>query len=208
MTPGTHKSHIEGARADRNAWRFASIALVIANLIAISGWLMNSGNQRTLIVPTEIHKSFWIEDERVSEEYLEQMALYFTQLVLNVTPNTVDYQSDVFLRYVDPRAYGPMKTQLIIESGRVKRNSAAQAFFPREARFDTLRQRVAIKGDVITFVGEQKVKTASETWRTSFAIAGGKMSVTEFKKVNNDDPFETKKPVGAATSVAPEHVGG
>lgn len=207
MKPDKHKTHIEGATADRNAWRLIATGLMLANLVTAGGWLMSVGDERTVVVPTEMHKTFWIEDKKASPEYLEQMALYFIHLALDITPSAVDYQSDVFLRYVDPRAYGQLKTKLILEAERVKRLSASQAFFPREIEFDVRNRRVAVRGDLTTFVGEQKVRTEPQAWRISFALAGGKMSVTEFIKVDNDDPFETKQNKTAVHAATVEHDG-
>lgn len=208
MRPDTHKTHIEGATADRNAWRLIAAGLMFANLVTAVGWLMSAGDERTVVVPTEMHKTFWIEDTQASPEYLEQMALYFIRLALDITPSAVDYQSEVFLRYVDPRAYGQLKTELILEAERVKRMSASQAFFPREIEFDVRKRRVAVRGDLTTFIGEQRVRTEPQTWRITFALAGGKMSVTEFIKVDNDDPFETKKnKTGVRAAAIAEHDG-
>ena len=212
MNPLTHKSRIEGMVADRNMWRLATVGLVIANIVISAGWLKSSGEVRTTLVPAEIRKSFWIQGDDVSQEYLEQMGLYFAELALNITPNSVDYKAEVFLKYVNPMAHGPLKTRMMLEAQRIKRINASQAFFPRELNFDTPGKRVAIRGDLVTFVGEQRIKTESQTWRLALAMSGGMMSVTEFIKVDNDDPFE-KKPqkkqqdVDPAATAAGEHNG-
>lgn len=192
MNPTTHKTRLEGAVADRNLWRISTLGLVVANLLIASGWLMSTGNERTILIPTEIRKSFWVEGGDVSQEYLEQMALYFLQLGLNVTPGSIDYQAETFLKYVDPAAQGALKTQMLLEAQRIKRVSGAQTFFPREIFFDMPKQRVAVRGELVKFVGEQKVKTEGQTWRVTFAYGGGKLAVTEFMQVSDDDPFEAK----------------
>ena len=53
-----------------------------------------------------------IESERVSAEYLEQMAYFLLQLTLNVTPQSIDHQSRVLLQYAAPASYGELRSVL------------------------------------------------------------------------------------------------
>src|SRR5690348_9809428 len=84
------------------------IGSVLVNLILAVFAYRLSSHQRVVVMPPSVHKTFWVEDERVSAEYLEQMGYFLMQLILNVTPQSVDHQSKVLLQYAAPAAYGEL----------------------------------------------------------------------------------------------------
>ena len=81
-------------------------------------------------MPPTINKSFWVESDKVSADYLEQMGYFLAQLVLNVTPQSVDYQSNLLLQYAAPASYGELKTAMAVAGERLKRDGAATVFSP------------------------------------------------------------------------------
>jgi hypothetical protein len=82
--------------------RFLVVLLVgsmLVNLILAVFAVRLAGHERIVVVPPTIHKTFWVESDRVSSEYLEQMGYFLMQLTLNVTPQSVDHQAKVLLQY-------------------------------------------------------------------------------------------------------------
>ena len=79
--------------------------LTLPTLAALA--LRASGRERVVLLPPAVHKSFWVEQDRVSPEYLEQMGYFLLQLILNVTPQSIDHQSRLLLQYAAPAAAGP-----------------------------------------------------------------------------------------------------
>ena len=101
---------------------------IAANLVTALTAHRLIGSERVIVVPPAVHKSFWVENDKVSAEYLEQMAYFLIQLALNVTPQSVDYQSKLLLHYVAPASYGEIKTAMTIVGERLKRDSASTVF--------------------------------------------------------------------------------
>ena len=66
------------------------LASVAANIVTALIAYRLVGYERVIVVPPAVHKSFWVENDRVSAEYLEQMGYFLIQLALNVTPQSVD----------------------------------------------------------------------------------------------------------------------
>ena len=110
-------------------------------LLAVSA-LRLAGHERVVLVPPTIHKSFWVEAERVSPEYLEQMGYFLLQLTLNVTPQSVDQQAKLLLQYAAPASYGELRTALAAAAERIKRDSAATVFSAQDISVDAERLRV------------------------------------------------------------------
>ena len=59
----------------RNIFVGMSAVLLGANvLLAVKTF---SHQERIIITPPELHQSFWVEENRVSHHYLEEMSLFF-----------------------------------------------------------------------------------------------------------------------------------
>lgn len=194
MRTDKYRSQLAGAVGERQYWRIAAAILLAANLALAVGLAFNAGNERTVIKAAGTGKTFWVEDDRASREYLEEMSVWFAQTALTVSPESVDYQGERFLRYTSPRARGALKTRLALDAERIKRNDASQVFYlTKGIVVDEKGMQTAVSGSLVTLIGDQRVKTEDKTFRIRFAMESGEIRVTEFTdEVNADDPFGKK----------------
>ena len=82
----------------------AILSILGSFILAAALFIQVNKSHRETLVPPHINKTFWIDGEKVSPEYLEQMGLFVLQLAVNNTPSSVDYNNQVLLRYVAQRA--------------------------------------------------------------------------------------------------------
>lgn len=172
-----------------------AITLVVANLVLIAKVM--TADTRTYITPPSIEKGFWISGRDASPEYLEQMALWFTQLALNITPSSMKYQNEVLLRYVDPVLHGEIKTRAAMNVERARRDEVSQVFYVSNYRIDTPKMRVALTGTLQRWVGSTQVTPEQRTYRIAFRMNAGSIIVSEFKEADPNDPFNRKADRGA-----------
>ena len=168
------------------------IGAVLANLVLAALVFRLSSHQRVVMVPPSVHKTFWVEEERVSAEYLEQMGYFLMQLTLNVTPQSVDHQSKVLLQYAAPAAYGELRTTLLSAAERLKRDGAATVFSPRELRVDERGLRVGIRGQLTTFISDRRVSEVAKAYAIEFQYTAGQIFLKAFRETSPNDPLETK----------------
>jgi len=170
------------------------VALVVGsmtvNLILAVFAVRLSGSERIVIVPPAIHKTFWVEAERVSPEYLEQMGYFLMQLMLNVTPQSVDYQSKVLLQYAAPSASGEMRTELLAAAERLKRDSAATVFSPQDISVDERALRVGVRGQLTTYISERRVSEVAKGYAIEFQYTAGRIFLKAFRETHPNDPLE------------------
>ena len=177
----------------RRAMTFLIALLVgslLVNLILAALAVHLSSRERVVLVPPTIHKSFWVEAERVSSEYLEQMGYFLMQLTLNVTPQSVDHQASVLLRYAAPAAYGELRSALLAAAERVKRDGAATVFSAQDIAVDERALKVGVRGQLTTFIGERRVSQLAKAYAMQFHYAGGRILLKSFKETNPNDPLE------------------
>jgi conjugal transfer pilus assembly protein TraE len=185
----------EDLASARRAFTFLLALLLgsmLTNLVLGAFAFRMSSRERVVVVPPTIHKTFWVEDERVSAEYLEQMGFFLMQLTLNVTPLSIDHQSKVLLQYAAPAAYGELRTALSSAAERLKRDGAATVFSPRDLIVDERSLKVGIRGQLTTFISDRRVSEVAKGYAVEFQYTAGRIFLKSFRETNPNDPLETK----------------
>lgn len=172
------------------------IALLLAslatNLVLALFAVQASGRERVILVPPTISKTFWVDQEQVSSAYLEQMAYFLMQLILNVTPQSADHQSRVLLQYAAPHAAGELRTQLASSIERLKRDGAATVFSPQDISVDERALKVGIRGQLTTYVSERRVSEVPKGYLIEFKTNGGRLTLAAFRETRPHDPLDTR----------------
>lgn len=159
------------------------------------------GSDRTLVVPPSIEKSFWVSRDKVSREYLEEMAAYVSWLVLDVTPSTIDWKRNALLDWASPTDYAELKRQMDIEADRLRRNNATTSFLIQQLVADETKQAVVVTGRLRRQINGADVGDAEpRSYRVQFKYAGGRTQVESFKEVAHAQGNPTR----VARSVGPE----
>jgi len=203
---------LEWLRADLASARRATtllaalllLSMLATTLLAVLVW-RQSGRERVVLVPPAIHKTFWVDGERASAEYLEQMGYFLAQLTLNVTPQNVEHQGRVLLRYASPEAYGDLRTSLMTTAERVKRDGASTVFSAQDLLVDEATQRVGLRGMLSTFISDRRVSETSKGYVIELHTAGGRLYVRRIRETNPHDPLETQaRQPAPSVAVEPE----
>lgn len=196
---------LEWLRSDLAGARRASVLLAIllvvsmlATLLLAIHTLRQAGRERVVVVPPAIHKTFWVEAERASPEYLEQMGYFLAQLTLNVTPQSVEHQSRLLLQYAAPASWGDLRTAMAANAERIKRDGAATVFSPQDLQVDERTQRVGLRGLLTTFISDRRVSEVSKGYAIELQYAGGRIFLKTFRETNANDPLELQTRSGAA----------
>lgn len=196
---------LEWLRSDLAGARRASVLLAIllavsmlATLLLAAHTLRQAGRERVVVVPPAIHKTFWVEAERASPEYLEQMGYFLAQLTLNVTPQSVEHQSRLLLQYAAPASWGELRTAMAANAERIKRDGASTVFSPQDLQVDERTQRVGLRGLLTTFISDRRVSEVSKGYAIELQYAGGRIFLKTFRETNPNDPLELQTRSGAA----------
>ena len=177
------------ARFQANRWQLFAFLLSLANVLLAVRIAGSDNHEKTVLVPPSLERPVWVRSDKVSAAYLQEMSRYFSTLILNVTPKSVDSGIDVFLRYVSPAAFGKLRNSMELQAQRLKRNSVSTAFYPVDYQIKEKAREVVVMGDFITIVGTQKVPAQRRAWRLTYALSDGRLWITEFVEVDHDHPF-------------------
>jgi len=195
----------DGLSSARRATTFLVVLLLAAmvtNLILAVFVIRMSGHERIVIVPPVVHKTFWVEADRVSPEYLEQMGYFLMQLTLNVTPQSVDHQSKVLLTYAAPAAFGELRSALAATAERLKRDGAATVFSAQDITVDERTLKVGVRGQLTTYISDRRVSEVAKGYAIEFQYSAGRIYLKTFRETNANDPLETQnRPATPAAGV-------
>jgi conjugal transfer pilus assembly protein TraE len=132
---------------------------------------------RTVLVPPSINRVMWVEQDKASSEYLEEMALFISTLVFNVSPGSVDFQGEQIKRYICPEGYGAIDSLVRQGADRLKRDSATTIFGVRQIKTEPLTKRVTLTGQKSIFIAERRVTDQQQTYVLDFENKTGKLCV-------------------------------
>lgn len=192
------RQDLEGARRAVAILVLLLVGSMLVNVMLAGFAVRLSDRERVVIVPPVVNKTFWVDAERVSAEYLEQMGYFLSQLILNVTPQSVDYQAKVLLQYAAPGGHGELRTALLTAAERLKRDSATTVFSPRDLTVDEASMKVAVRGQLTTFVSDRRVSEAMKAYVIEFQYTAGRIFLKSFRETSTNDPLETKPAIGVA----------
>lgn len=158
------------------------------------------GSDRTVIVPPNIDKTFWVTKEKASREYLEEMGGYVAWLMLDVTPTTIDWKKNLLLNWVAPDQHAAMKTKMDLEAERLRSNNASTFFLIQQLVPDEAKQSVVITGRLRRQINGADVSDPeTRSYQAQFQYAGGRVHIQSFKEVPYAQPGQQVR-LGAADS--------
>lgn len=190
---------LKDMRRRNRAMSYAIGGLIASQLVSLFIIVNIAGMERTVIVPPSIDKTFWVSREKVSGSYLEQMAGYVSWLILDASPNTVEWKKNELLNYVSPDKHGAMAADLGVAAERIRRDNATTSFLIQQLISSEQNQSVLISGRLRTQINGQDTKEPeTKSYLAEFNYAGGRIHLKAFKEV----PHEKNTPSSIAADVA------
>ncbi len=179
-----NQNRLSDLRFQRNVLAGACIALLGIN--AVQGLCLFFRHERVIITPPQLSQGFWVEGNRFSPQYLEEMALHYAHFLLDVTEKNILYQGDILLRYVTPDAYGAFKARLLEDEKRLRKNNLSTRFSPSNVAISPDQLKVDITGELMSYVGDKKISQVRETYQFKFQGRSGRLLIAAFTLLKSD----------------------
>ena len=163
----------------RNASLLLAVGMCLTNIVL--GLSIFLTNERVVLVPPQISKSFWCDKNSVSKEYLEEMSVFFANQLLDVSPESASFQRGIILRYVVPEFHNKLEKRLVNEERRYRKQGISTSFKPIKIKVNSKFLSVELVGDLLSFVGQERVKQSRETYRLNYRYRDGRLLITNFE---------------------------
>ncbi|MBT4879512.1 MAG: type IV conjugative transfer system protein TraE [Alphaproteobacteria bacterium] len=168
----------------RNLLLSFSLSLLLLNFIQSISTLTK--NERIVVVPPEVRREYWFEKNRVSRTYLEEMTLFFADLLLEMSPESAPFKREIILRNTSSSSYGTLKSQLLEGEERLKKEHVTTAFHANSVTVHPDKLTAIVTGDLAQFVGEKRVSQSRDTYEFQFSYKLGRLLIESFKLLKGE----------------------
>jgi type IV conjugative transfer system protein TraE len=168
----------------RNSFLFFSAVLSVA--VVLLSTLLFYKNERTIVIPTS-GPSFWLEEKKVSEGYLERMGFFLSDLLLNRSPADVEKKNQIILGYVHPASYHDIRKLLLKEKETILKSHQSFCFRMDRSYQDVSKGTFVVEGEFLVFVGKEGeapycAQNERKKYTLQFECQNGKLQLKALKK--------------------------
>lgn len=162
----------------RNILLLIAVVLLISNLF-LSIWVIGR-KERMIIIPAIKEEVSVIGDSEFSESYVEQMTIFFVELLLDLTAENIKYKSQLLLKHVASENYHSFLKHYKEEEERYRKYRVATKFDIKGIKILEGGKRVEIEGLLSSRFGEDSMKQKEVVAR--YKKAGGRLLLEGFSK--------------------------
>lgn len=174
----------------RNWLALVSGGLAVTSLIAISS---AATQERELVLVPVTGQSLTISSAGVAQEYMELVTRDTALMLLNRSPESLDYWMEQILKLADPKAHGRLKAELVKIVTEQRGSDIAQAFVIRSLKVDPTALTSEVSGTLKTFVGAQVIASEERRFQFRWTYTGLRLSLSGFSQLANDADKNTNQ---------------
>ena len=163
------------------------VTAILLLLLFIISLTLLLRDERVIVIPPEIRREFWVEGNRFAPEYLEEMAVYFLHLSLDVNQNTLAYNTEILSRYADIETGNYLRLKYEKDLKKLKQNDASTTFEVKEVKVFPDRSIVRAEGILNSYVGIKRIKEAHKIYEVRFRTFRGRLFFKEITEVKDDE---------------------
>jgi conjugal transfer pilus assembly protein TraE len=182
MNPEAYKDELSTAKKAVRDHRLATTLIGAALVFALAIIHRQVDSARTIITPPVIDRTFWVSGSKVSNEYLELMGPFIAQMILDISPSSVQYKRDTLLKFVRPESHSGMRIQMDKEGERLGKLGASTVFRIARVTPNAESKSVRMDGTLSTYINSKEFNTDA-SYDAQFTYDGGSLWLISFEAV-------------------------
>lgn len=172
--------------SDRNWLLFFASTFALSNILL--GVLVFGKREQVILVPPNITKPLKVQGGDVSKEYLEEIGIYMSKLLLDLSPSSFPYNHETLLKYAAPEAYGPLKKRLLKDGHQYQKLQLSTHFNPSQVTAFPDSLKIEVKGTLTSYVAGKQIDSTQETLWLNFTHRGGGLLLKNVKGGYHHEP--------------------
>lgn len=166
--------------------RIYQIVIIALSVVVIAEGILISNlfkEKQVVILPPKIEKGFTVAGDKLSKEYLEQVATYIADRVLSVSPANVDQSFDSIIPFLttDPSLVKQIKQELAIQAKKIKENDIYQTFYPMKFYVNEKERKMYVEGLLRKMVGNTYAGQERVILELGFTVKNGRLFITSIQ---------------------------
>ncbi len=174
----------------RNLLALTSAGLGLALIVAAS--LAATRDREVVLLPT-LPKQLTVTSAGVQADYLELVTRDTALVLLNRSPEGLDYWMNEILKLADPGSYGRLKAELVRIVEEQRGSDVTQAFVIRSMTVDPQGLMSEVSGTLKTFVGAQVIASDERRFRFDWTYRGLRLALSGFVQLPPQDKSKEAK---------------
>lgn len=160
----------------------AALALLMALVLLWAG-----SRSREIVLQPILRSPLTLTSAGASREYLELVTRDVALLVLDRSPDNLEYWMESVLAVTSPKAHGKIKADLMKIVTEQRGSSIAQFFTMQSMTVDPKTLRSEVSGHLSTIVGSKVVTREPRTFRFDWEYTGVSLRLVGFGMVTKQD---------------------
>ena len=156
------------------------VIMVFCNLLLTLRIAFTGDRVRDVLVPANLNQRVWVDDDKVSKEYLQEMSTYFSQLMFNISPMNIEARHSLLLSYIASDKYSAFEKELKLSENLIRQTNIASYFVPTHFGVDEKSMTVLMRGSFIATQGEKVIQRSQKELELKYKYDGGKLLIERF----------------------------
>lgn len=165
---------------------FALTSLGLGVMLVVAAGFATTRDSEVVLVPTA-GRQLTVSSAGVSADYLELITRDTALMLLNRSPEGLEYWMAEILKLADPASYGRLKAELVRIVAEQRGSDVSQAFVITSMTVDPDGLTSEVAGTLKTFVGAQVIASDARRFRFSWTYRGLSLALSGFAQVKQDD---------------------
>lgn len=157
------------------------VILVVAIIVESVVFFYSVRKQRVIIVPSYVDRSFYVELDKASPEYIRMMTESAVNYLTNYTPETIEDRFKQFLQYVHPSGYQTVFNSLQPLINESKKYLVYQSYVVEKISLEG--DTIIVEGFLRRYVADKLVLASRNTFKIKYVIEGGKYYVVSVERL-------------------------
>ena len=174
----------------RNLFALTSAGLAVA--LVVAGGFAATRDREVVLVPT-VGAPLTVSSAGISAQYMEFVTRDAALMLLNRSPEGLDYWMSQILELADPAANGTLKGELMKIVEEQRGSDVTQAFVIKEIKVDPAALTSEVKGTLKTFVGATVIGSDERRFRFNWTYQGLRLGLSGFVQISTDDTNKESK---------------
>lgn len=171
---------------------FALAAAGLAAAFTVAAGMASTRDREVVLLPTT-HAPLTVSSAGVSSDYLEFVTRDVALMLLNRSPEGLDYWMAAILKLADPASRGKLKADLVRIVEEQSGSDVSQAFVLTSMKVDPAALTSDVHGTLKTFVGEQVVASEGRRFHFIWTYRGLRLALAGFGEVKPDSSPDSSK---------------